>query len=193
LPDFVNMQAGGLLPPISGLQLGIVEAAEDPDNQGRVQVTVPAVGTDAAGPLWARVAVPDAGDKRGFCFRPEAGDEVLVGFLASDPRYPVVLGRLHGGKNKLPDGFTDVKQKGIVTRRDARLVFSEADKPSITISTPGGRTVVLDDGKATITISDQDKNMITLDADGITIKAAKNLTLEAGGAVKVSGSTIDLN
>jgi len=193
LPDIVNMQAGGLLPPISGLQLGTVHDTNDPDGQGRVQVAVPAILTDPPGFLWARIASPDAGDKRGFCFLPEAGDEVLVGFVAGDPRYPVVLGRLHGSKNGLPDGFKDVQKKGIISKRDARLVFSEADKPSITISTPGGRTVVLDDDAQTITLSDKNKNKVTLDANGITIQSGKDLTFKADGAVKVSGNTIDLN
>jgi uncharacterized protein involved in type VI secretion and phage assembly len=193
LPDIVNMQAGGLLPPISGLQLGTVHDTKDPDGQGRVQVAVPAILTDPPGFLWARIASPDAGNQRGFCFLPEVGDEVLVGFVAGDPRYPVVLGCLHGSKNTLPDGFKDVQKKGIISKRDARLVFSEADKPSITISTPDGRTAVLDDDAKTITLSDKNNNKITLDANGITIESGKDLTLKAQGAVKTSGSTIDLN
>jgi Rhs element Vgr protein len=191
LPDLAAMPAGGLLPPMCDLQVGIVQDTEDPDEQGRVQVTVPAILTD--GSLWARVASPDAGNKRGFCFMPEEGDEVLVGFLAGDPRYPVVLGRLHGSKNVLPDGFKDIKKKGIVTKQGARLEFSEADKPSVTISTPGGRTVVLDDDGETITIKDKNNNTITLDTNGITIESGKDLTLKASGTVKVTGSTIDLN
>ena len=118
---------------------------------------------------------------------------MLVGFLAGDPRYPVVIGRLHGSKNALPDDFKDRKKKGIVTKQKASLVFSEADKPSITISTPGGRTVVLDDDGDTITISDKNNNTITLDAKGISIDSGKDLILKAAGAVKITGSTIDLN
>jgi len=193
LPELATMPAGGLLPPISDLQLGTVHDTDDPDGQGRVQLTVPAIATDTAGLLWARVASPDAGNKRGFCFMPEKGDEVLVGFLAGDPRHPVVIGRLHGSKNVRPDGFKDTSKKGIISKRDARLVFSEAEQPSVTISTPGGRTVALDDDGKTITITDKNNNKITLDANGITIASGKDLTLKASGAVKVTGSTIDLN
>jgi uncharacterized protein involved in type VI secretion and phage assembly len=192
LPEIAPMAAAGLVPPISDLQVGVVQDG-DPDTEGRVQVTVPAIQTDQPGLLWARVANADAGDQRGVCFMPEPGDEVLVGFLAGDPRYPVVIGRLHGSKNALPDDFKDRKKKGIVTKQKARLVFSEADKPSITISTPGGRTVVLDDDGATITISDKNNNTITLDAKGISIDSGKDLILKAAGAVKITGSTIDLN
>lgn len=193
LPGIADMAAGGLLPPIAGVQTGTVVDSGDPDQHGRVKVSVPAIATDSTASLWARVACPDAGPQHGFCFLPEVGDEVLVAFLDRDPRYPVVLGRLHGSKNPPPDGFTDTKQKAIITTRDVRIVFSEADKPAVTISTPGGRTVTLDDDGKSITLSDKDKNTITLDANGITIDSGKDLTLKAAGAVKVSGSTVDLN
>lgn len=193
LPAIADMPAGGLLPPIAGVQTGTVIDTADPETLGRVKVSVPAIATDPVASLWARVASPDAGPQRGFCFLPEVGDEVLVAFLDRDPRHPVVLGRLHGSKNPLPDGFTDTTQKGIITTRNVRIVFSEADKPAVTISTPGGRTVTLDDDGQSITVSDKNKNTITLDANGITIESGKDLTLKAAGALKVSGATIDLN
>jgi Rhs element Vgr protein len=195
LPEIAEMEAAGLLPPISGLHVGTIpdHQDDDPDGESRIQVNVSSVLSDPPKPLWARIASPDAGDKRGFCFKPEPGDEVLVGFLDDDPRHPVVLGRLWGSTNKLPEGFTDAKQKGIIGKKDTRIILSEADKPSITISTPGGRTVILDDDGKSITLTDKDKNKIKLDADGITIDSAKDLVIQAKGAIKIKGSTIDLN
>lgn len=196
LPELANMAAGGLLPPISGLHLGTIAESSDgdePDSEGRIKVSVSSVLTEPPKPLWARIASPDAGDKRGFCFRPEPGDEVLVGFLGGDPRHPIVLGRLWGSTNKLPEGFEDAKQKGIIGKKDTRFIFSEADKPSITISTPGGRTIILDDDGESITLSDENNNKLKLDANGITIDSAKDLIIQAQGAIKIKGSTIDLN
>ncbi len=195
LPDLANMEAAGLLPPISGLHLGTIadSSEEDPEGESRIQVNVSSVLTDPPKPLWARIASPDAGNDRGYCFRPEPGDEVLLGFLGDDPRHPVVLGRLWGSKNKLPDGFTDAKKKGIIGKKNTRFILSEADKPSITISTPGGQTVVLDDQDGSITLSDTNKNKFTLDANGITIESAKALTIQAQGAITIKGKTIDLN
>ncbi|GLH83219.1 hypothetical protein SSBR45R_06790 [Bradyrhizobium sp. SSBR45R] len=72
-------------------------------------------------------------------------------------------------------------------------MLSEADKPSITISTPGGRTIILDDDGGSITLSDKNNNKLTLDADGITIESGKDLVIQAKGAIKIKGSTIDLN
>ena len=53
---------------------------DDPDKEFRVEVKIPAV-TPRDGTLWARLCSPDAGKGRGFFFRPEVGDEVVVGFL----------------------------------------------------------------------------------------------------------------
>ena len=193
LPDIADMMSGGLLPPAAGLQVGTVIDNADPDKQGRVKVSIPAIATDQTASIWARVAAPDAGKGRGFLFMPEAGDEVIVSFLNHDPRFPVVLGKLHGAKNTLPDDFQDDKKKGIVTAKGTKIVFAEADSPSITISTPGERIITMDDKTGKIIVQDKNKNTITLDSNGITIESGKDLTLKASGNVKVSGSAIDLN
>jgi len=51
--------------------------------------------------IWARISTLDAGKQRGTFFRPEIGDEVIVGFLNDDPRYPVVLGMVNSSANLL--------------------------------------------------------------------------------------------
>jgi uncharacterized protein involved in type VI secretion and phage assembly len=56
---------------------------QDPDQRNRVQLRIyntdGVMGQDA--PVWARVAVPFAGNNRGAFFIPNVGDEVLVVFL----------------------------------------------------------------------------------------------------------------
>jgi uncharacterized protein involved in type VI secretion and phage assembly len=194
LADIADMPAAGLLPPLSGLQLGIIASADaDPENEARVQVKVPAIAADPPAPLWARIAAPDAGDRHGFCFFPQEGDEVVLGFLADDPRHPVVLGRLHGSRNVPPDGFTDATRKGIVAKSGALIGFSEAAKPSVTVSTPGGHRVVLDDEAGSLTLSDSNGNTVKLSQDGIAIASASDLTLDAKGVIKITGVKIDLN
>ena len=96
-------------------------------------------------------------------------------------------------KNIPPAELATTKSKGIVAKSGACLVFSETDQPSITISTPGGHSVVLSDAAQSVTIKDSHNNQITLGRDGITISSAKDLQLKASGAVKINGSTIDLN
>ena len=60
--------AGGLLPGINGLQIGIVnQVGEDPDGENRILIKTPNISDQKDG-LWARVAAPDAGDGRGVFF-----------------------------------------------------------------------------------------------------------------------------
>jgi Rhs element Vgr protein len=96
--ETVNLRplpAAGLLPTVSGLQIGIVTVLEkDPDGEDRIKVRLPLVSTAEEG-IWARLATLDAGKERGTFFRPEINDEVVVGFLSDDPRYPVILGMCH--------------------------------------------------------------------------------------------------
>ena len=195
-PDVASAPAAGLLPPAAALQVGIVEAvAEDPGSQHRIRVKVPALG-DAATGLWARLASPDAGKDRGFCFRPEPGDEVVLGFFNDDPRQPVVLGALFGSKNPPPSAVYDSSDKnnlrGLVTRSGLSLLMDD-DKKQLSLQTPSGAKLLLDDDGEAILISDKHGNKITLDKDGIRITSAKDFQVEASGNVTVKGGKIDLN
>ena len=100
-PAVAAPPAGALLPGVNGLQIGVVSSNEDPEGEDRVQVVMPLVDKSADG-TWARIASLDAGAKRGFFFRPEVGDEVVLGFLNDDPRQAVILGMLHSSANPAP-------------------------------------------------------------------------------------------
>ena len=67
--------------------LATVVSVQDPSNLNRVQVRVYDVDgiTDQDGAVWARVAVPFAGNNRGAFFIPDVGDEVLVVYLCGRP------------------------------------------------------------------------------------------------------------
>src|SRR5690242_4726242 len=82
--------------------LATVVSVKDPDSRSRVQIRlVNADGvTDQDGPIWARVAVPFAGDGNGGFFIPDVGDEVLVTFVNGDSRLPIVIGSLWNGAAK---------------------------------------------------------------------------------------------
>ena len=83
-----------LLDRLGPLSLAEVTAVDDPDGLGRVEIRPLArQGHDGqSATLWARVAVPFAGESRGAFLLPDVGDEVLIAFLGGDPRFPVVLG-----------------------------------------------------------------------------------------------------
>lgn len=176
LADAAAPAGGDLLPGVRGLQIGVVTSNEDPDGEHRVRVRLPLVDPDGDG-IWARLASLDAGDARGFVFRPEIGDEVVLGFLAADPRGAVILGMLHSSAKAAPlPGADDNPQKGYQSRSKLRLLFDD-DKKVVLLETPAGNRLTLSEADKAITIADQNDNRIVLDADGITLQSAKALTL----------------
>ncbi|MGE7778148.1 type VI secretion system tip protein VgrG [Chitinophaga sp. NPDC101104] len=181
--------AGALLPGINGLHTAIVKALEgDPDGEGRILLQIPSVDTGDDG-VWARVCTLDAGSDRGTCFLPELEDEVLVGFLDDDPRYPVVLGGLHSSAKAAPlEPKDDNHEKGLFTRSGMRILFND-DKKTLVIDTPGGHLVSLDEDAGEVTIKDKNDNKIVLSQDGITIESAKDLVMKASGSIKLESST----
>lgn len=198
--DVSMPKAGGLIPGVSGLQIGVVTANEDPAGEHRVRVRMPLVDVDDDG-TWARVASLDAGDDRGFFFRPELGDEVVVGFLDDDPRAAVVLGMLHSSAKAAPlAGSDDNHQKLYQSRSKMKLSFDD-DTKVMSFETPAGNKISLSEDKQGIFIQDQSGNKIEMTAAGIKIesvaaielKAATSLTLDSGTGFEMSGgSTLTL-
>jgi Rhs element Vgr protein len=185
--------AGGLTPPARGLHVGVVTALEDPDGGFRVKVRMPAVSTDAEG-VWARMALPDAGAGRGTFFRPEVGDEVVVGFFDDDPRFPVVLGGLHSAAKAAPLTPADANpKKGIFTRENLKLLFDDEQK-SVTLETPAGKKITLDEAAGTVRLEDENRNKLTLDATGVTVESGGNLTLKAAsGLLSLEAAQLSLS
>jgi Rhs element Vgr protein len=195
-PDVVDVPAAGLLPAINGLQIGIVgQFEEDPDKEFRVPVILPGID-EKKGTLWARLASPDAGKARGYFFRPEPGDEVIVGFFNDDPRQAVILGAMYSSKNTPPPDVSKLtkenKAKAIVTKKGTTIGFVDDSKSSVFIKTPASNQLVLDDDAQAIQITDQHGNSIKMSKDGIEIKSAKDVKIEASGNVEIKGQKVDV-
>lgn len=197
-PDLLEMPAAGLLPAATGLQIATVQSLEvDPKGQLRVRVRLPHMG-GSKGDLWARLLTPDAGAKRGFVFRPEVGDEVVLGFLNDDPRQPLILGAMFSGKNKPPKPVQAPDKKNnlraIVSRAGTRIVFDDA-APSLRLETTASgnadgdykNRISINEKQKTITIEDQHKNKILLSDQGIALSSEKDISLSAKGEVKIKG------
>jgi uncharacterized protein involved in type VI secretion and phage assembly len=189
--DVTDQPASSLLPAIHGLQIGIVTQinGSPSDTEFRIQVRLPMVNPQGDG-LWTRLAAQDAGNNRGAVWRPEIGDEVVVGFFNDDPRQAVVLGCLHSSKNPAPIPADDKNhEKGWVTRSNMKMVFND-DEKSIVIETPKGKKVTIDEKSDKILLEDQHKNKIVMDKNGIVIESSKDLTLKAAKDVKMEGTNI---
>lgn len=187
-----SIPAGGTLPAVNGLQIGVVTALQDdPDGEDRIRVRLPLV-SDSQDGVWARLATLDAGSSRGTFFRPEIDDEVVVGFLDADPRFPVVLGQCHSSARAAPEpGSDDNDVKGYVSRSKLKVTFDD-DRISITLETPAGNRLTLSDDDKSIALVDQHGNSITLDDGGITLTSTKDITLKGTGDVTVEGRGLDL-
>lgn len=209
-PDVVAPPAAGLLPGVRGLFTGTVKQMyNDPDSQYRILVSIPLFDPNGAG-IWARLSNFYSTNGAGAFFMPEVGDEVVLGFLNEDPRYPVILGSLYSSSALKPFNTLNADEKNttkaIVTKSNIQMTFNDADV-IFTLLTPNGNTMVVSDKDKQITITDQNSNSITMSSDGITMKSSKTITLDAtqnlvlkgaqgvqiqssGGDVQVSGINI---
>ena len=187
------LPAAGLLPAPSGLQIGVVTALEnDPDGEDRIKVRLPLISSTEEG-IWARIATLDAGNQRGTYFRPEIGDEVVVGFLGQDPRHPVVLGMCHSSAKPAPEPAKDTNHhKGYVSREKMKFTFDD-EKKVVILETPAGNRMTLSEQDKGIVLEDQNGNKITLNDSGIKIASSKDLTLKAAKNIKIEGMQLELS
>jgi uncharacterized protein involved in type VI secretion and phage assembly len=190
----------------------------DPDNLGRVKIKFPwlpqAEGQDIES-NWARVAMPMAGNNRGFFFMPEVNDEVLVAFEQGDLQHPYIIGALWNGKDAPPElsqalSNGVVKQRLIKSKSGHIITLDESDdKPKISIvDKTGSNKIIIDSQNNTITIESKDKisitsttkdielkasaGKVTLDAKEIEIKSSTNTKISATAKMEVEGLNLEV-
>lgn len=187
-PDISAPDASGQLPPIKGLQTGIVKkVAQDPGGEFRVLVNLPIL-QDASKGVWARLATFYASNKVGAVFYPEVNDEVVVAFMNEDPRYPVIVGSLYSKKMAPPYAPDEKNQKkAIVTKSKLEITFDEQNK-IIEIKTPGKHSIKLDDKAGSITIADSNRNSVVLSKSGINLESASNINIKAKGNISLDAT-----
>ncbi|MBV1873610.1 MAG: type VI secretion system tip protein VgrG [Gammaproteobacteria bacterium] len=190
-PDVVAPVAAGLLPGAQGLHNATVKKIfDDPDSEYRILVDLPLFDPQGEG-LQARLTNFYSTSGAGVFFLPEVGDEVIVGFLNDDPRYPIILGSMYSNKIK-PYSALDPNEKNslkaIVTKSELRLVFDDENKV-ITLTTPADNKLVLDDKNKKISLMDENKNSIVMSSDGITLSSPKSITLKADKNIEIKGTT----
>jgi uncharacterized protein involved in type VI secretion and phage assembly len=181
-----------------GVYAALVTDVVDPDGQGRVRVRLP-WSPDASGKsyeAWARLAAFMAGNNRGAWFIPDTGDEVLVAFEAGDPRRPYVLGALWNGRDAPPasmDGSGKNDKKVLRSRNGVIVTLSdESGRESLTLETPGGQSLKLQDGPGRIEIRDSNGNSVELASSGVTVTASAKVTVQAS-TVEISAGMVTVN
>ena len=166
---------------IAGVAIGIVTDVNDPDEIGRVKVTLPWYGSGYA--QWARVAQPYAGPGYGWTWVPEKDTEVLIAFAHGDMRWPYVVGALYGHVDRPPDPRTATSDiRTLRTPAGSELSFDET-RGEIEVKTPTGASIRLDEQSGAITIEA---------VSTISLKAAE-ISIEGTARVTVKGGQIALN
>ncbi len=201
-----NVEDGGY---VKGVGIAIVTQNNDPDGFGRVKVRFTWLDQQRES-VWARVALPMAGDDRGFAMIPEVGDEVAVCFERGDLRFPIIIGALYGGKAKIPfankDGKNDLRI--LKSRAGHHLTFNDGKQKSLDLSLDDGKRVHIDSNG--LSLEDENGNHLKIDSRSgameistsgkLTIKAASieltataSCDVNASGSLVLKGSTVMIN
>lgn len=164
----------------------VVAVTGDPDNLNRIQIRL--LGFDGVGeqdaPMWARVAVPFAGARRGAFMIPNKDDEVAVQFVNGDPRQPLVMGGLWNGNQSAPEtiGGDEVDRWTFVGKNGTRVAIVEQSQgqEQISLTTPNNSNSALitaaSGGKIELKTS---MGTVKIESSGITVQATSKVTIQA--------------
>lgn len=160
-------------PQLNGMFRGEVVNNIDPQQLGRVQITVPSVFGD--NPLiWAMPCVPYAGPGVGFFFIPPVGAKLWIMFEGGDPEYPVWIGGYWDSSGDVPASppIPDMK----VLKTDTATV-----------------TIVDGPGPSMVTIEGQGGMKIEMSATGIEITNGQGATVTLQGPkTSINGSALEV-
>jgi uncharacterized protein involved in type VI secretion and phage assembly len=152
-----------------GKYRGTVTDVGTESNLGRIKAKVPAV-LDGLETNWCMPCVPYAGDQAAIAFLPERGAGVWIEFEGGDVSFPIWVG-CYWHKDEIPSGVApDVK----------------------VIKTKGNQQIVLDDKDHEITISDANKNSVTLDRNGITLTRGSGTLAVTDGKVSANDGAMEV-
>jgi uncharacterized protein involved in type VI secretion and phage assembly len=114
--------------------------------------------------------VPYAGDQAGIAFLPEEGAGVWIEFEGGDVSFPIWSG-CYWHRDEVPGRVApEVK----------------------VIKTKGDQQIVLDDKDHTITITDSNRNSVTLDRNGITIVRGSGKLAVTDGKVSANDGAMEV-
>jgi phage protein D/phage baseplate assembly protein gpV len=192
----------------TGIAIGQVSDAADPEKAGRVKLTFPWLSEDYVSD-WARTVHSGAGKDRGWQVVPEVGDEVLVAFEQSDFRRPTVLGGLFNGVDTMPRGPVDlvdggtgkINRRSIVSRLGHRVDLVDASgKEGVRVTTTDEKLkLIMDHSGTTITLH-ADGKVVIEGTQGITIDSSSSnmelkgnqIAIKATGELSLTGATAKL-
>jgi hypothetical protein len=139
-----------------GVYRGSVADNKDPDNLGRVKISVPSIYKDKVPNLWAyprNIGMPGKG--YGVFYVPQIGDHIYVSFENGDTRFPLY-------------------EAGWWTKGSVPKEAQTDGQENIIISTKDGRSIELNDSEEKIVVTDKSGYKIVLDKDGVFVGDGTN-------------------
>lgn len=138
---------------------GLVTDNNDPNDQARVQVTLPSVlGEDNL--VWAMPCSPFAGPGVGFVSTPPVGASVWVEFGAGDPNLPILAG-CFWQEGDLPSAQVRSNSISIIT-----------EYMSLTIDDNAGGVIVIESNSgARIELTSTEVKIVSGNAQGVSINS----------------------
>lgn len=83
-------------------------------------------------------------------------------------------------------------EKGFVTRSGMKFIFND-EMNSVTLETPNGKIIKIDEDADVIKLEDENSNSITLNSDGITMESQGDINLSASGDVRIEGTNVEIS
>ena len=186
-----------------GLYRGQVISNKDPDNQGRIKVTVPCIGDHEIGD-WAYPVMihagkdpDDASKKYGEFWPPEEGDGVWVAFENGEPSIPLYLGGWYAREELYDDFVAEADQsptaRGWRTKGGHKIVLDDkAGEQTLTVSWTNGtdETKLFVNNDSTVLIDVKGKHSVHLKEDELEVRLSEGAAAKVVG--KDSGATTTL-
>lgn len=178
-----------------GKYSGTVTDNSDPDNMGRIQVTVPAVlGEEHE--VTARPCLP-----YGHFFVPPVGAQVWVEFEAGDPEHPLWVGTWYPAGTTPPEAAIDPPENRVIQTAsghtieildkdgDEKIVirhksdaFLAIDKDgSVVLSNKNGSNLYLNADAGEATLLEEHGNLVSMTSDGVLIANKDGKTVQLSG------------
>lgn len=193
-----------------GKYRGFVVDNDDPEQLGRLKLTVPSVLGDEVVTGWAMPCVPYGGNEgEGFLMVPGVDAGVWVEFEEGDLEFPIWVGTFWskpGGTSELPVPHDESGEPGDVqsppTRKIIRtaaghtIQFEDADEEVRIVLNDGQNENRIVFGQSALTVTFKDDS-VTMDDSGIVITDANGNTITQDGSGVViedaNGNTITMS
>ncbi|WP_086931705.1 phage baseplate assembly protein V [Agarilytica rhodophyticola] len=191
--DYANLSP---LPIVVGKVMKYEE--DKSENLQRIPVKLPAITGEEK--IWARLLSPFASNEEGVFFPPNEDDEVMVGFIDGDCRYPVILGSTHNSKQKPPGKFgPDEVNQGIFIKNEDKLINLSFDKKNTSMSLIAGEEtkailsdeagVSVEKGESNIAIS---KAINIISADPLALECERDIALTSKAKFIISATSTEI-